>query len=74
MAGFIAVAAVVLFLGGAVIGVLLVVAREVRREDRLFSLPENAPGPMSRSARRLNGFGRRDLDFKALSAGRRAAA
>jgi len=74
MAGVIAVAAVALFIGGFVVGVLGVVAREIRREDRLYSLAEAAPNSMSRSARRLNGFGRRDLDVRALAAGRRAAA
>jgi hypothetical protein len=74
MASVIAVAAVALFIGGFVVGVLGVVAREIRREDRLYSLAEDAPNPMSRGARRLTGFGRRDLDVRALAAGRRAAA
>jgi len=74
MASVIAVAAVALFIGGFVVGVLGVIAREIRREDRLYSLAEDAPNLRSRSARRLNGFGRRDLDVRALTAGRRAAA
>ena len=73
MAGVLAVSAVALFLGGVALGVLFVVAREIRREDRLYSLAEEAPSLMSRGTRRLTGFGRRDLDI-ILAAGRRAAA
>lgn len=74
MAGVLAVAAVALFLGGVVLGVLFVVAREIRREDRRYSLAEEAPSLMSRGTRRLTGFGRRDLELRVLAAGRRAAA
>ena len=74
MAGVLAVAAVALFLGGVVLGVLFVVAREIRREDCRYSLAEEAPSLMSRGTRRLTGFGRRDLELRALAAGRRAAA
>jgi len=68
MAGVLAVAAVALFLGGVVLGVLFVVAREIRREDRRYSLAEEAPSLMSRGTRRLTGFGRRDLELRALAA------
>jgi hypothetical protein len=74
MASVIVLAAVALLLGGVVIVVLGVVAREVHREDRQYSLAQEAPSMMSRSARRLNGFGRRDLYMSDISAGRRAAA
>jgi len=74
MTSAIIVAGIALFLGGIAIGVLAIVAREVRREDRLCSLPESAPSMMSRNARRMNGFGRRDLEMSRLTAGRRAAA
>jgi hypothetical protein len=74
MAAVLAVAAVALFLAGIAVGVLLVVAREIRREDRLYSLAEEAPSLMSRGTRKLNGFGRRDLQMRVLIAGRRAAA
>jgi hypothetical protein len=74
MAGVLAIAAVALFLAGVVVGVLFVVAREIRREDRLYSLADEAPSLMSRGTRRLTGFGRRDLQMKVLTAGRRAAA
>lgn len=73
MASVIVLAAVAL-LGGVVIVVLGVVAHEVHREDRYYSLAREAPSMMSRSARRLNGFGRRDLYMSDKSAGRRAAA
>jgi hypothetical protein len=59
MASVIALAAVTFFLGGVVIVALGVLAHEVRREDRLYSLAGEAPSMMSRQARRLNGFGRR---------------
>ncbi|MGH3179753.1 MAG: hypothetical protein ACRDPF_38500 [Streptosporangiaceae bacterium] len=60
MAGFVAVVAGALFL--AVVVGLGVVAFAVRREDRRFTLVGDAPDVLSRSARRLNGVGRRDLD------------
>lgn len=61
-------------LGGGVIVVLAVVARQVRREDRLYSLGEDAPSALARRARRLNGFGRRDLYAQVRTAERRVAA
>ncbi|HXT44260.1 MAG TPA: hypothetical protein VN748_09130 [Pseudonocardiaceae bacterium] len=60
MAGFVVVVAAALFL--AVLVGLGVVAVAVRREDRRFTLVGDAPDMLSRSARRLNGVGRRDLD------------
>ena len=60
MAGFVAVVAAALFV--AVIVGLGVVAFAVRREDRRFTLVSDAPDMLSRSARRLNGVGRRDVD------------
>jgi hypothetical protein len=47
---------------GLMTGVIAVVALSVRREDRRHSLAGEAPDRMSRSARRLNGVSRRDLD------------
>jgi hypothetical protein len=61
MAGVVTVT-VALFLGGVVIGVIAVVALAVRHEDRRYSLVREAPGRMSRSARRLNGVGGRGLN------------
>ena len=53
-AGFIFLA---IFLGGAVIGMLTMVAVAVRSEDRRYSLSGAAPGVLARGARRLTGFG-----------------
>ena len=64
VAGFVAVVAVALF--AAVMVGLGVVAVVVRREDRGFTLGGEAPGWLSRSTRRLNGVGRRDLDPELL--------
>jgi len=58
MAGIVAMT-VALFLGGIVTGVIVVVALAVRREDRRYSLEGEAPDRISRSARMLNGVGRR---------------
>ena len=60
MAGVVVLVAASLFL--AVLVGLGVVAFAVRREDRRFTLVGDAPDMLSRSARRLNGVGRRDLD------------
>jgi hypothetical protein len=62
MAGVFVAVTVALFLSGVVTGVMVVVALAVRREDRRYSLAHEAPGRLSRSARRLNGVGRRGLD------------
>jgi hypothetical protein len=72
MAGVIALAAIALFL--VVIGVLVVIGRQIRKEDRKFSLVNDAPSLISRGTRRINGFGCRDLELRVLTAGRRAAA
>ena len=67
MAGVVVAAVVItFFLGGVVIGVMAVVAISVRREDRARSVAGEAPDLMARSARRLNGLGRRDLDGEFL--------
>ena len=62
MAGVVVAVTIALFLGGVVVGVMAVVALAVHREDRAYTLLGDAPGRMSKSARRLNGVGRRDLD------------
>ncbi len=59
---------ITLFLSGVVTGLIVLIALAVRREDRRFSLPGEAPDRMSRSARRLIGVGRRDLDAKLFRA------
>jgi hypothetical protein len=66
MAGVVIAVTIALFLGGVVTGVIVVVALAVRREDRAYTLAGEAPSRMSRSARRLNGVGRRDLDAEFL--------
>jgi hypothetical protein len=62
VAGVVVVVVIALFLGGISVGVIAAVAVSVRREDRRYSLGGDAPDRVSRSARRLNGVGRRDLD------------
>lgn len=62
MADVIALVALALFL--MTLGGLVVIAREIRREDRYLSLAGDAPSLMSRHARRINGFGRGDLELK----------
>jgi len=61
MAGFV-VPIIALFVAGVVSGVIVAVALAVHREDRHYSLIGDAPDRLSKSARRLNGVGRRDLD------------
>ena len=53
------IAAVALFIGGIVIGIVAVAVLGARRDPLTGS---EAPGRMARSARRLNGLGLRDLD------------
>jgi hypothetical protein len=62
MAGVVVAVTIALFLSGVVVGVIAVVAVAVRREDRAYTLVDDAPNLMSQSARRLTGLGRRDLD------------
>jgi hypothetical protein len=65
-----AVVVIALFLAGVVTGIFAVIAVAVRREDRAYTLLGDAPSRMSRSARRLNGLGRRDLDAEFLGSAR----
>lgn len=46
-------------IGGVVIGVVVIVSIASRREDRRYSLVEEAPDAMCRGARRLMGVGTR---------------
>jgi hypothetical protein len=66
MAGVVIAAAVAVFLGGIVVGIIAVIAIAVRREDRRYTLAGEAPGRLARSARRLTGVKRRDLDAEFL--------
>jgi hypothetical protein len=45
------------FLGGVTLGIIAMVAVAIRREDRLFSLSDAAPGPAARGTRWLTRFG-----------------
>jgi hypothetical protein len=65
MAGVVVVA-IAVFIAGAVLGVIAVVAIAVRREDRRYTLAVDAPDRLSSSTRRLTGVGRRDLDAEFL--------
>ena len=65
-----AVVVIALFLAGVVTGIFAVIAVAVRREDRAYTLVGDAPNRMSKSARRLNGLGRRDLDAEFLGSAR----
>ena len=60
------VVSVSVFIAGAVIGVIAVIAIAVRREDRRYTLAVDAPDRMSKTTRRLTGVGRRDLDAEFL--------
>jgi hypothetical protein len=66
MAGVVIAMAVAVFIGGIVLGAIVVVAIAVRREDRRYTLAGDAPDRLSRNARRLTGVGRRDLDAEFL--------
>lgn len=58
MSGLEAAAAIfllIVFIGGAVIGVIVTVSIASRREDRQFSLTREAPDAMCRGARRFTG-------------------
>jgi hypothetical protein len=62
MFGVVVAVTVALFLGGVVTGVIAVLALAIRREDRHYSLSDEAPDRLSRNARRLTGVGRRGVD------------
>ena len=62
MAGAVVVMAILAFLVGILVGALLAVAFAVRREERYYRLTGRAPDWVTRSARRLAGVSRRDLD------------
>jgi hypothetical protein len=66
MDGVVVAVAIALFLGGVVAGVIAVVAVAVHREDRRYTLAREAPDRLSRSTRRLNGVGCKDLDNEFL--------
>jgi hypothetical protein len=52
----VAIFLLIAFIGGAVIGVVVIVSVAARREDRMFSLTREAPDAMCRGARRVVGL------------------
>jgi hypothetical protein len=62
MAGVVVASMISVFLGGLVLGVIVVIAIAVRREDRRYTLAGDAPDRLSRNTRRLTGVGRRGVD------------
>lgn len=63
----VAIFVLVAFIGGVMIGVVGVVAFASRREDRLYSLTREAPGPASAGARILTGASTRGTGFVSAS-------
>lgn len=51
----VAIFSLVAFIGGVVLGVVVIVSIASRREDRLYSLTGEAPDAVCRGARRLMG-------------------
>jgi hypothetical protein len=71
MAGVVVVAAIGVLGVFALLGaVIMLVAIEIRREERAFTLTGSAPGWGARVIRRLNGVGLRDTDARLAGAGR----
>jgi len=64
MGGMDAAEAIVLlaiFLGGVVLGLLVVVSMAIKREDRKCTLTQQAPDAAARGTRVLTGVGCRDI-------------
>ena len=70
--GEVAIILLIVFIAGAMGGVVLVVSFASLREDRRYSLTGEAPGPVCAGARWLTGAGVRGDRF--VSAGLRGAA
>ncbi len=60
----VAILALVVFLGGVTLGVVVAASVGSRLEDRRYSLSGAAPGITARGARRLNGFGGSGVHFR----------
>lgn len=56
-----AIVILALFLGGVVLGILMIVSSSIKKEDRSGSLTGRAPDAASRGARVLTGVGSRDV-------------
>jgi hypothetical protein len=61
--GEVAIILLIVFMAGAMGGVVLVVSFASLREDRRYSLTGEAPGPVCAGARRLTGVGVRGDRF-----------
>jgi|HubBroStandDraft_4_1064222.scaffolds.fasta_scaffold1965260_1 hypothetical protein len=59
------IAALIVFVAGAVAGVIAVVSAGIRREERDFMLTAEAPDRMSQGTRMLTGLYVRDVDLDA---------
>jgi len=66
MAGAVVTIAIVVFIGGVMIGMLAVMAIAIRREDRGHTLVGEAPDRMSRNTRSLTGLSRVGMDDEFL--------
>jgi hypothetical protein len=55
------IALLAIFLGGVVLGLLVVVSMAIKREDRGFTLTQQAPDAAARGTRVLTGVGSRDI-------------
>lgn len=53
------IALLAIFLAGVTCGVIIIVSRAIKREDRRFTLTGRAPDPAARGARLLTGAGSR---------------
>ncbi len=59
----VAILLLIAFIGGIVIGVVVIVSVASRREDRLYSLTNEAPDPLCEGTRRLIGASVRGHGF-----------
>jgi hypothetical protein len=55
-----AITILAMFLGGVALGILVIVSRAIKKEDRSGSLTGSAPDAATRGARVLTGVGSRD--------------
>ena len=62
MADVVAVAALVAFVLGAIVTVLVVSAWAIRHEDKKLTLTRRAPSRLLSGVRRVMGVGQRDVD------------
>ncbi len=53
------IAILAVFLGGVTLGILVIICKAIKREDRQLSLRDAAPGAVERGTRVLTGVGSR---------------